>query len=64
MLPVLNVSRDAVRPATGHPKGATMTTLRRLAHSASPARLRGWHLELLAAATLLGGVLGMISGTY
>jgi hypothetical protein len=41
-----------------------MTTLRRLAHSPAPARLRGWHLELLAAAALLGGVVGMISGTY
>ena len=39
-----------------------MSTLRRLAHSPAPALLRGWHLEALAVAALVGGVVGMLAG--
>lgn len=37
-----------------------MTALRRLAHSPAPRAILGeWRLELLAAAALVGGLVGM-----
>jgi hypothetical protein len=41
-----------------------MHTLRRLAHTPNPARLRGYRAELLAVALLAGGLLGMLTGAY
>jgi hypothetical protein len=40
-----------------------VSTLRRLAPPL-PAAVRGWRLELLAAATLAGGLLGQMTGAY
>jgi hypothetical protein len=51
------------RPVPAGTKGNTVHTLRRLAHSPAP-RLAGWRLELLAAAALVGGLVGMVTGTY
>lgn len=41
-----------------------MSTLRRLATLPAPRALRGWHLEALAGAALLGGICGMLTGAY
>lgn len=41
-----------------------MRTLRRLAHTPAPTAVRGWHLELLAAVALVGGLVGMATGAY
>lgn len=41
-----------------------MLTLRRLASTPPPRLLRGWRLELLTAAALAGGLVGMLTGAY
>jgi len=41
-----------------------MRTLRRLAATPAPRALRGWHLELLTAAALFGGIVGQATGAY
>jgi hypothetical protein len=48
---------------TGRTKVTPMRTLRRLA-TATPHPLAAWRLELLTAAALLGGVVGMLTGAY
>jgi hypothetical protein len=52
-------------PLTGQgTKGTPVTTLRRLAALPTPTALAGWRAELLAAAVLAGGLVGMATGAY
>jgi hypothetical protein len=47
---------------TGRTKEPTVTTLRRIAAAPAAAVLLEWRLELLAAAGIAGGLIGMSLG--